>query len=101
MKEQKIMQKTENPKRVSMRFNLKTEDSLKIEELMQALRNRGWRREKTRLLDLIIGELFLKADNKFYEDILSKLTPLEYLFKTKMNNPTLRKEMEKILKKKT
>ena len=100
MKEQKVIQKTEVKKRVSMKFNLKANDSLQIEKLMQTLRERGWRKEKIRLHDLIMDELFLNADSKFYEDILNKYTPLEYLFKTKMNNPVLRKEMEKILKKK-
>ena len=104
MKEQKTNQKTnqkeETQKRVSIRFYLKADDNLKIEELMQTLRKRGWKREKMRLHELIIDELFLKADNKFYESILSRLTPLEYLFKAKINNPTLRREMEKILKRK-
>ena len=93
-------QKTENLKRVSMRFYVKAEDSLKVEELIKTLRKRGWKKEKMRLHELIIDELFLKADNKFYESILSRLTPLEYLFKAKINNPTLRREMEKILKRK-
>ena len=92
-------QKTET-KRICMRFYLKADDSLKIEELMQTLRKRGWKKEKMRLHELIIDELFLKAGSGFYEDILNRLTPLEYLFKTKMNNPSLRKEMEKILKRK-
>ena len=100
MKEQKIIPKAETSKRVSMKFYLKADDCLKIEELMQILRKRGWKREKMRLHELIIDELFLKAGNGFYEDILNRLTPLEYLFKTKMNNPSLRKEMEKILKRK-
>ena len=100
MKEQKVIQKTEPEKRISMRFNLKRDDSLKIEELIQTLRKRGLRREKIKLYEVIMDELFLKADNKFYENILSELTPLEYLFKTKMNNPVVRKEMERILKKK-
>ena len=81
MKEQKALKDTKTKKRVSMRFNLKTDDSLKIEELLQTLRKRGWRKEKIKLYDLIMDALFLKTNNKFYEDILSKLTPLEYLFK--------------------
>ena len=93
-------QKTEMKKRVSMRFYIKAEDNIKIEELIQTLRKRGWRKEKARLHDLVIDELFSKADSRFYQDILSKLTPLEYLFKTKVNNPEIRKEMEKILKRK-
>lgn len=93
-------QKQEMKKRVSMRFYLKADNSFKIEELMKTLRKRGWKREKMRLHELIIDELFLKAGSGFYEDILNRLTPLEYLFKTKMNNPSLRKEMEKILKRK-
>ena len=97
MKEQ---QRTENLKRVSMRFYLKADDNIKIEELIQTLRKRGWKKEKARLPDLIMDELFLKANSQFYEEVLSKLTPLEYLFKAKMNNPALRKEMEKILKRK-
>ena len=99
MKEQKTIPKTET-KRVSMKFYLKPDDSSKIERLMKTLRGRGWKKEETRLSDLIIDELFLKAGNGFYEEVLNKLTPLEYLFKTKMDNPTLRREMEKILKKK-
>ena len=102
MKEQKIIPKTET-KRVSLKVYLKPDDSSKIEELMKTLRGRGWKKgkeETVRLLDLIIDELFLKAGNGFYEEVLNKLTPLEYLFKTKMDNPTLRREMEKILKKK-
>ena len=100
MKEQKKAQDQQAQKRVSIRFYLKADDNLKIEELMQTLRERGWKREKMRLHELIIDELFLKADSKFYEDILSRLTPLEYLFKTKMNNPSVKKEIEKILKRK-
>lgn len=102
MKEQQTNQKTnqKEEKRVSIRFYLKADDNSKIEELMQTLKKRGWKREKMRLIDLIIDELFLKADNKFFEGILSRLTPLEYLFKTKMDNPAVRKEMEKILKRK-
>lgn len=99
MKEQKTTPKKE-AKRVSLKVCLKTDDNSKIEELIKTLRRRGWKKEEVRLSDLIIDELFLKADSKFYEDILNKLTPLEYLFKTKMNNPTLRREIEKILKKK-
>ena len=97
MKEQ---EKTGNSKRVSMKFYLKPDDSFKIEELMKSLRKRGWRKETERLPDLIIDELFSKAGNGFYEEVLNKFTPLEYLFKAKMNNPALRREMEKILKKK-
>ena len=97
MKEQ---QRTENLKRVSMRFFVKAEDSLKVEELIKTLRKRGWKKETTRLPDLIMDELFLKANSQFYEEVFSKLTPLEYLFKEKINNPTLRREMEKILKRK-
>ena len=93
-------QKPENTKRVSMRFYVKAEDNLKVEKLIKSLRKRGWKKEKERLLDLIIDELFLKAESKFYEGLLNKFTPLEYLFKAKMNNPALRREMEKILKKK-
>ena len=37
MKEQKIIPKAETSKRVSMRFYLKADDCLKIEELMQTL----------------------------------------------------------------
>ena len=91
-------QKTEAKKRVSMRFYLKADDNFKLEELMKTLRGRGWKKEKVRLSDLIIDELFLKAGNAFYAEVLNKLTPLEYLFKTKMNNPAFRSEMEKILK---
>ena len=83
-----------------MRFYVKAEDSLKVEELIKTLRKRGWKKEKTRLPDLIMDELFLKANSQFYEEVLNKLTPLEYLFKAKINNPTLRREMEKILKRK-
>ena len=98
--DQQQIQDQQAQKRVSMRFYLKVDDSLKIEELMKILRERGWKREKTRLQELIIDELFFKADNKFYEDTLNKLTPLEYLFKTKLNNPSIRSEIEKILKRK-
>ena len=100
MKEQKATQQTENSKRISLRCYIKADDSLKMEELIKTLKKRGWKKEKTRLSELIMDELFLNADKQFYEEILSKLTPLEYLFKTKMNNPTLRLEMEKILKRK-
>ena len=97
---QQEIQDQQAGKRVSMRFYLRADDSLKIEGLMKALRERGWKREKIRLQELIIDELFLKSDNKFYEDTLNKLTPLEYLFKTKLNNPSIRSEIEKILKRK-
>lgn len=99
MKEQKTISKKET-KRVSIKFYLKPDDNSKIEELIKTLRRRGWKKEEVRLSDLIIDELFLKAGDGFYEEVLNKLTPLEYLFKTKMDNPTLRREMEKILKKK-
>ena len=99
MKEQKShTKKQRQKKRVSMRFYIKAEDSLKVEELIKTVRKRGWKKEKARLPDLIMDELFLKANSQFYEGVLNKLTPLEYLFKTKMNNPALKKEMEKILK---
>ena len=98
--ENKNQQKTENSKRVSMRFYVRAEDSLRLEELFKTLRKRGWKKETERLSDLIIDELFLKAGAGFYKEALNKFTPLEYLFKTKINNPALRKEMEKILKKK-
>ena len=88
----------ENKKRVRTSFNLKQENSLKVLELMNVLKKRGYKKEQTNLNDLILDELFLKADNKFYEDMLKKFTPLEYLFKTKMNDPAIRKEMEKVLK---
>ena len=97
----KETEKNQKNKRVSMKFYLKAENSLKIEELVGILRERGWKKGEIRLLDLIIDVLFLKADNKFYEEILNKLTPLEYLFKTKLSNPSVKKEIEKILKKKT
>ena len=96
----KETEKNKQKKRVSMRFYLKAENSLKIEELVRILRERGWKKDKTRLVDLIIDALFLKADNRFYEEILNKLTPLEYLFKTKLSNPSVKKEIERILKKK-
>jgi len=99
-KQQKLIQKTENPQRVSIKLYIKVEDSLKMEELMKTLKKRGWRKEKVRLPNLIMDELFLKADNRFYEKLLNKFTPLEYLFKAKIKNPALRREMEKILKKK-
>ena len=60
----------------------------------------GKRGGNSRLPDLIMDELFLKANSQFYEEVLSKLTPLEYLFKAKIDNPVVRKEMEKILKRK-
>ncbi|MDE0092370.1 MAG: hypothetical protein OXN83_03680 [Oligoflexia bacterium] len=91
---------SENKKRVPTRLNLKQENSLKLSELMTALKQRGFKKEHTNLIDLIIDELFLKADNKFYEELLKKFTPLEYLFKTKINDPAIRKEMEKLLKRK-
>lgn len=93
-------EKTGNSKRVSMKFYLKPDDSFKIEELMKTLRKRGWRKEEERLSDLIIDELFSKVGNGFYEEILNKFTPLEYLFKAKLNNPSVKKEIEKILKRK-
>lgn len=99
-KQEKLSHKSENPQRVSIKLYIKAEDSLKMEELIKTLKKRGWRKEKVRLPDLIMDELFLKADNKFYEKLLNKFTPLEYLFKAKMSNPALRREMEKILKKK-
>ena len=94
------MKEAKKMKRVSMRFYLKVEDAKKLEELIKALKERGWKKGELRLNDLIIDELFSKTNNSFYEELLSKLTPLEYLFKTKINNPALRKEMEKILKRK-
>ena len=90
----------ENQKRVGTKFNLKEENNLKLLELTNTLRKRGFKKEDTNLIDLILDELFLKADKKFYEAMLKKFTPLEYLFKTKINDPAIRKEIEKLLNKK-
>ena len=94
------MKEAKKMKRASMRFYLKIEDAKKLEEFIKSLKERGWRKGELRLNDLIIDELFAKAGNGFYEEVLNKFTPLEYLFKTKINHPTVRKEIEKILKRK-
>ena len=65
MKEQKKAQDQQTQKRVSMRFYLKEDDNSKIEKLMQTLQERGWKREKMRLQELIIDELFSKAWSGF------------------------------------
>ena len=95
-----IEQKTETQKRLTTKFYIKEDDSLKIEQVIKTLKKRGWRIDKIRIQDFILDELFLKADKNFYERIISELTPLEYLFKESLKNPSMKKEMEKLLKKK-
>ena len=99
---QQATNRRENEKRVSVKLNLRREDSLKMKRAVKALKDRGWRKEEgeLRLQELIIDSLFAKADENFYQELTSRLTPLEYLCREGMKNPEVRKEMEKILKKK-
>ena len=100
MNEQKNKQKIEARKRVTTKFKIRAEDNLKIEQITKTLTERGLRRDKVKVQNFILDKLFLKADSKFYESIISELTPLEHLFKESLKNPVMKKEMEKILKKK-
>ena len=103
IKSQQITERVNTKKeaqRVSLRFNIRMDDNLKIEQSIQTLKKRGWKKEKARLQDLILDELFLKADSKFYEDIINQFTPLEHLFKASIKHPEKRRELEKILKRK-
>ena len=89
--------------RVSLKLYIRKEDSLKMERVVNTLKQRGWKRRDgiLRIQNKIMDELFLKADSNFYEDIINRLTPLEYLCEEGMKNPAVRKELERILKRKT
>ena len=99
---QQAIHKPGNAKRVFIKLSLRHEDKLKMERTVKALKNRGWRKEEgtLRLQELIIDSLFAKANEGFYQELINRLTPLEYLCREGIKNPEIRKEMEKILKKK-
>ena len=99
--ENKNQQKTENSKRVSVKFFIKNSDRLEIQKVINALKQKGWKKgkETLRIKDFIIDALFSKANRPFYNEIIKKLTPFEYLYKTACKNPKIRQEMEKLLKK--
>ena len=99
---QQAIRQMEIEKRAPVKFSLRHGDKLKMERAVKALKDRGWRKEKggLRLQELVIDSLFAKADENFYQELINRLTPLEYLCREGMKNPEVRKEMERILKKK-
>ena len=99
---QQAANRQENEKRVSVKLSIRHEDKLKMGKTVKALKDRGWKKEEggLRLQELIIDSLFAKADEGFYQELIKRLTPLEYLCREGIKNPEVRKEMEKILKKK-
>ena len=98
-----VAEKKRNSKRVSVKLYIREEDNLKFTKAIHTLKARGWRQDEThfRIQDKIVDELFSKANESFYENIISQLTPLEYLCREGMKDPSIRSEMEKILKGKT
>ena len=103
MKVQEMKDQKTEEQRVSVRFFVKNSDRLEIEKVVNTLKKRGWkqRKEVLRIKDFIIDALFSKINNRFYDDIIRELTPLEYLYKEGCKNPKIRQEMEKLLKRKT
>lgn len=103
MKTQEIKDQKTTDQRVSVRFFIKNSNKLEIEKVVNTLKKRGWKqgKEVLRIKDFIIDALFSKINNRFYDDIIKELTPLEYLYKEACKNFKLRQEMEKLLKRKT
>ena len=98
-----MTEKKQSEKRVSVKLYIREKDRLRLAKAVHTLKVRGWRRDKTyfRIQDKIIDELFSKANESFYENIISQLTPLEYLCREGMKNPSIRLEIEKVLKRKS
>ena len=95
-------EKKQSEKRVSVKLYIREKDRLRLIKAVHTLKARGWRRDETyfRIQDKIIDELFSKANESFYKNIISQLTPLEYLCQEGMKNPSIRLEIEKVLKRK-
>ena len=98
-----LERKIQPEKRVSVKLYIREKDRLRLTKAVHTLKTRGWRRDKAyfRIQDKIIDELFSKANETFYENIINQLTPLEYLCQEGMKNPSIRTEIEKVLKRKS
>ena len=65
-------------KRISLKLYIKREDSLKMERVVNTLKQRGWRRDQgsLRIQNKILDELFLKADSiPFMRHIINRPDP--------------------------
>ena len=82
-------------------FNIKDIHYKKIEEMTSILIERGLKGGNSRnaIREMILNELLSYITPDCYEEILEKITPLEFLYKEGFKNPLIKEQIEKILRK--
>lgn len=83
-------------------FNIKSTHYKKIEEISSILTKRGVKGTKgNSTRDMILNELLSSIPPDCYNEVIEKITPLEFLYKEGIRNPSIKKQLEKILRKDT
>ena len=82
-------------------FNIKDTHYKKIEEMTSILIERGLKGGNSRnaIREMILNELLSSITPDCYEEILEKITPLEFLYKEGVKNSLIKEQIEKILRK--
>ena len=83
-------------------FQIKSVHHKKLEEMTSILIKRGLMgsRNRTIIKEMILNEALSYITPDCYEEILEKITPLEFLYKEGLKDPLIKEQMEKLLRKK-
>ena len=73
----------------------------KLEEMSLLLTKRGLKgsRNNNCIKELILNEVLSYISPDCYEEIIEKITPLEFLYKEGIKDPLIKKQLEQILRK--
>ena len=82
-------------------FQIKSVHYKKLEEMTSILIKRGLMgsRNKSTIKEMILNEALSYITPDCFDEILEKITPLEFLYKEGLKDPLIKEQMEKLLRK--
>ena len=82
-------------------FQIKSVHYKKLEEMTSILIKRGLMGSRNRgaIKEMILNEALSYITPDSFEEILEKITPLDFLYKEGLKDPLIKQQMEKLLRK--
>ena len=82
-------------------FKLNPNHYKKLEEMSLLLSKRGLKGSRNNLVikEMILNEVLSYISPDCYQQIIEKITPLEFLYKEGIKDPLVKKQLEQILRK--